>query len=73
MRSNVPADFGKERAEMAESKRDYYEVLGVPKDADDATLKKHTEPWPKSIIRMQIRAIRRQPINLRRHRRRTAY
>ena len=25
---------------MAESKRDYYEVLGVPKDADDATLKK---------------------------------
>ena len=25
---------------MAESKRDYYEVLGVPKDADDARLKK---------------------------------
>ena len=25
---------------MAETKRDYYEVLGVPKDADDATLKK---------------------------------
>ena len=25
---------------MAESKRDYYEVLGVPKDADDDTLKK---------------------------------
>ena len=25
---------------MAESKRDYYEVLGVPKDADDAALKK---------------------------------
>ncbi|MEY8412624.1 molecular chaperone DnaJ [Lachnospiraceae bacterium 62-26] len=25
---------------MAESKRDYYEVLGVSKDADDATLKK---------------------------------
>ncbi len=25
---------------MAESKRDYYEVLGVAKDADDATLKK---------------------------------
>ena len=25
---------------MAESKRDYYEVLGVTKDADDATLKK---------------------------------
>lgn len=25
---------------MAETKRDYYEVLGVPKDADDAVLKK---------------------------------
>ena len=25
---------------MAETKRDYYEVLGVSKDADDATLKK---------------------------------
>ncbi len=25
---------------MAEQKRDYYEVLGVPRDADDATLKK---------------------------------
>ena len=25
---------------MAESKRDYYEVLGVPKDADEAALKK---------------------------------
>ena len=25
---------------MAETKRDYYEVLGVPKDADDAALKK---------------------------------
>lgn len=25
---------------MAESKRDYYEVLGVSRDADDMTLKK---------------------------------
>ena len=25
---------------MAESKRDYYEVLGVPKNADDAAIKK---------------------------------
>ena len=25
---------------MAETKRDYYEVLGVPKDADEAALKK---------------------------------
>ena len=25
---------------MAEAKRDYYEILGVSRDADDATLKK---------------------------------
>ena len=25
---------------MAESKKDYYETLGVPKDADDAAIKK---------------------------------
>ena len=25
---------------MAEAKRDYYEVLGVSKDADEATIKK---------------------------------
>ncbi len=30
---------GKKKA-MAETKRDYYEVLGVPKDADEAALKK---------------------------------
>ncbi len=33
-------------------KRDYYEVLGVDKSADDATLKKHIVSWPRSIIRM---------------------
>lgn len=32
---------------MAESKRDYYEVLGVSKDADDDALKRHTESSPK--------------------------
>ena len=25
---------------MAEQKRDYYEVMGVPRDADDETIKK---------------------------------
>lgn len=35
---------------MAESKRDYYEVLGVGRDADEATLKKHTDRLPRSII-----------------------
>ena len=30
-----------------ESKRDYYEVLGVSKTADEAQLKKHIENWAK--------------------------
>ena len=34
-------------------KRDYYEVLGVDKNADDATLKKkHIVSWPRNITRM---------------------
>ena len=36
---------------MAE-KRDYYEVLGVDRGADDATLKKHTVNWPRNTIRI---------------------
>lgn len=35
---------------MAESKRDYYEVLGVSRDADEATIKKHTEKSLKNTI-----------------------
>ena len=31
-------------------KRDYYEVLGVDKNADDAT--KHIVSWPRNITRM---------------------
>ena len=31
---------------MAEAKRDYYEVLGVSKDADDATIKKACKEVP---------------------------
>lgn len=35
---------------MAEAKRDYYEVLGVGRDADDAAIKKHTARLRRSII-----------------------
>ena len=34
---------------MAEQKRDYYEVLGVDKNADDATIKKSIQTVGKEI------------------------
>ena len=37
---------------MAESKRDYYEVLGVSRNASDAEIKKHIVPLPRNIIRI---------------------
>ena len=37
---------------MAEQKRDYYEVLGIDKNADDAAIKKHTELLPRNIIQI---------------------
>ena len=37
---------------MAENKRDYYEVLGVDKNADDATLKKAYRALQRNIIRI---------------------
>lgn len=35
---------------MAEQKRDYYEVLGVDKNADDAAIKKAYRYWRKNTI-----------------------
>ena len=35
---------------MAEAKRDYYEVLGVSKDADDATIKKAYRQLAKKYL-----------------------
>lgn len=37
---------------MAEQKRDYYEVLGVDKNADDAAIKKAYRVLAKNIIRI---------------------
>ena len=57
---------------MAESKRDYYEVLGVPKTADDAALKKAYRALAKNIILMRTREMQRQRKSLRRLLRLTA-
>ena len=40
-------------------KRDYYEILGVSKGADEAAIKKHIESWLKNIIRTQMQETRR--------------
>lgn len=44
---------------MAE-KKDYYEVLGVSKNATDDELKKHTDVLQKSIILMQTLIIKKK-------------
>ena len=40
---------------MAESKRDYYEVLGVPKTADDATIKKWLTTFMRRFFTQQFK------------------
>ncbi|EEG89001.1 hypothetical protein COPCOM_03091 [Coprococcus comes ATCC 27758] len=45
------------------AKRDYYEVLGVAKNADEKTIKKLTGSWRRSIIRIPMPEIRMQKRN----------
>ena len=44
--------------------KDYYKILGVDRNADANAIKKHTENWQKSIIRIPIRRILLQMRNL---------
>ena len=57
---------------MAE-KRDYYEVLGVPKNADEAALKKPIVSLQRNIIPTPILEIKKQKQNLKKHRKPMPY
>ena len=58
---------------MAENKRDYYEVLGVDRGADEATLKKAYRKLARSTILILIREIKRRRKNLRKPRKPTVF
>ena len=46
------------------AKRDYYDVLGVSRNADEAQIKKAYRSLPKSITRIQMQGMRRQSRSL---------
>ncbi|CBL19654.1 DnaJ-class molecular chaperone with C-terminal Zn finger domain [Ruminococcus sp. SR1/5] len=45
-------------------KRDYYDVLGIDRNADEKTIKKPIVNWPKNIIRIQTPVMQMPQINL---------
>ena len=54
-------------------KRDYYEVLGVSKEADEAKLKKHTVSLPRNTIQILIPEIKKLRLSSKRHQRLMLY
>ena len=50
----------KRKVKVMADKRDYYEVLGVSRDADDATIKRHTVSLQKNTTRISIPEIKKR-------------
>ena len=44
-----------------EERKDYYKILGIDKNADENTIKKHTVNWQRNIIRIPMPEMHRQP------------
>ena len=59
--------------QIMSAKRDYYEVLGVSRDADKNTIKRHIGNWQKNTTRIQIREMHRRQSASRKQQKPTIY